>query len=376
MSLPIAQPVTQYFGLDGLPLDNGYIYIGVANSNPIDFPIDVFWDSAGTVPAAQPIRTVAGYPARSGSPAPIFIDEVSFSLEWQDEDGLTIATLEEVPVPIVTASAFGISLVESANAAAARVLLGVEIGTDVQAYDADIPTVVATEAQMRAGVLTSNRTMTPALVADAIDELGTKVKVSADDTTSAFLEDKIVAGDNITVTVLNPGADETIRIAVTGGEVVTESSGPAVGETDVELTGLPTGINGFIISWANLSILNVDPVYIQLGTSAGYQITSYVSTRVDFNFVSTYAVTSDTAGFHIGAVAGGYPPLVGCGLLTFHRRGGNSWIVSGTTSHDSVAGEKPSFYSGNVSLVDSLEKIRIHCTTAFTNGNVRVSYWR
>lgn len=52
------------------------------------------------------------------------------------------------------------------------------------------------------------------------DELGperTMVRVSVDDTTPGFLEDKTAAGANITLTTLNPAGNEQLEIASTGG---------------------------------------------------------------------------------------------------------------------------------------------------------------
>lgn len=70
--LVIDTPFVQYFDLDGSPLDAGYIYIGTAGANPETNPITVYWDAAGTQPAAQPIRTMNGFAVRSGTPANIF----------------------------------------------------------------------------------------------------------------------------------------------------------------------------------------------------------------------------------------------------------------------------------------------------------------
>jgi hypothetical protein len=42
---------------------------------------------------------------------------------------------------------------------------------------------------------------------------GAKIKVSANDTTPGLLEDKIAAGSEIQITVLNPGGDEELQIA-------------------------------------------------------------------------------------------------------------------------------------------------------------------
>jgi hypothetical protein len=49
------------------------------------------------------------------------------------------------------------------------------------------------------------------------DDIDPQVRVSATDTIPNYLEDKIVAGSNITITKNNAGADETLTIAATGG---------------------------------------------------------------------------------------------------------------------------------------------------------------
>jgi len=53
-ALSIQPPYPAFAGSDGLPLENGYIWIGTVNLNPQLNPIAVFWDSALTIPAAQP----------------------------------------------------------------------------------------------------------------------------------------------------------------------------------------------------------------------------------------------------------------------------------------------------------------------------------
>src|SRR3989304_5413016 len=49
-----------------------------------------------------------------------------------------------------------------------------------------------------------------------ISGAGDQVKVSSDDTTRDYLEAKIVAGTNITVTTLNPGGSEQLEISASG----------------------------------------------------------------------------------------------------------------------------------------------------------------
>jgi hypothetical protein len=70
--LATSSPLPLYPDLDGSPLDAGSIYFGTANQNPETSPITVYWDSAGTQPAAQPVRTLNGFPMRSGTPGQIY----------------------------------------------------------------------------------------------------------------------------------------------------------------------------------------------------------------------------------------------------------------------------------------------------------------
>lgn len=71
----IRNPFSFYAGLDGLALELGYIRIGNINTDPdvLANQKAVYWDEAGTIPAAQPIRTLAGYPDRDGSPGRLYV---------------------------------------------------------------------------------------------------------------------------------------------------------------------------------------------------------------------------------------------------------------------------------------------------------------
>lgn len=56
-------PPFQFFTeVDGSPLDLGKIYIGVDGLDAETNPQAAYWDSALTIPASQPVTTVAGYP--------------------------------------------------------------------------------------------------------------------------------------------------------------------------------------------------------------------------------------------------------------------------------------------------------------------------
>ena len=87
--LATTAPYQQYFDSDGSPLDSGYVYFGVADLNPETNPVTVYWDSAGTIPAAQPVRTLNGYTVRNGTPTEIFT-AIDYSQTVKNSRGATI----------------------------------------------------------------------------------------------------------------------------------------------------------------------------------------------------------------------------------------------------------------------------------------------
>lgn len=74
--------------LDGEPLENGYIFIGVENLNPLSNPQNAFWDEALTIPAVD-IRTRGGYAVYKGSPGRIHTS-AKYSLLVQDRNRNTV----------------------------------------------------------------------------------------------------------------------------------------------------------------------------------------------------------------------------------------------------------------------------------------------
>jgi len=83
----VTPPFPTFTDDNGAPLDAGFIYIGTANMNPVSNPIAVFWDSALTISAAQPIRTINGFPSRNGSPGVLFVGS-DYSITVKDKNGV------------------------------------------------------------------------------------------------------------------------------------------------------------------------------------------------------------------------------------------------------------------------------------------------
>ena len=87
MTLSIIPPFPVFTGRDGQPVDDGRIYVGVANLDPIANPVALFWDAALSIPAAQPVMTSGGYAMFVGSPARLYAGATSVSIRVLDAAG-------------------------------------------------------------------------------------------------------------------------------------------------------------------------------------------------------------------------------------------------------------------------------------------------
>jgi hypothetical protein len=113
----IEQPYKTYTDLNGKPINNGSVYIGVANSNPVTSPVTVYWDAAGTQPAIQPLDVMNGYIVRAGTPANVFV-ATSYSILIKDSRGRQVfyaRTSDDFSV-IAALLAFSASLASSIGA--------------------------------------------------------------------------------------------------------------------------------------------------------------------------------------------------------------------------------------------------------------------
>lgn len=83
-ALSVQVPYPVFYDRDGDPLDNGNIYIGAANLDPIANPLQVYYDEALTIAATQPLRTSNGYIYRNGTPAQLYVNATNFSILVRD----------------------------------------------------------------------------------------------------------------------------------------------------------------------------------------------------------------------------------------------------------------------------------------------------
>lgn len=140
MTQRIGNPFAFYLDRYGRPLDGGRIYIGTAGQDPEISPLGVFWDSALTIAAAQPLDTIGGIINRNGDPAFPFIAEANYSIRVRDADGAEVSysasAVDAGPsyqpldnnltaIAALAATAYGRALLTMADAADLRAYAGI-----------------------------------------------------------------------------------------------------------------------------------------------------------------------------------------------------------------------------------------------------------
>lgn len=81
-----------FLDTDGTPLNNGNVYVGTSGLDAESNQITVYFDTALSNPAPQPLSTTNGYITNNNSPAPIYIPNnvQSYSLKIKNNAGTTI----------------------------------------------------------------------------------------------------------------------------------------------------------------------------------------------------------------------------------------------------------------------------------------------
>lgn len=83
----LANPVPIFLDASGALADGGYIYVGVANGNPVTQPIQVYFDPGFTIPASQPLRTMGGVIVNGATPTNVFVNADDYSMQMADLNG-------------------------------------------------------------------------------------------------------------------------------------------------------------------------------------------------------------------------------------------------------------------------------------------------
>jgi hypothetical protein len=91
MSLQNIKPAFPTFqDIDSQPLENGFIYVGTAGLDAVSNPITIYWDSALTTAATQPVRTKGGFAMNGNAPGLLYTAADDFSLQVSDKNNSSV----------------------------------------------------------------------------------------------------------------------------------------------------------------------------------------------------------------------------------------------------------------------------------------------
>jgi len=365
--LQIQSPFQQLFDTNGSPLDDGYVYIGTANANPETSPIAIYWDDAGTIPAAQPLRTLNGYIVRSGTPARVYTSQEDYSLTVKNRNGVIVLTVLDATsdsnLTTALAASSGSSLIgflQAGTGAIARTVQSKLRDTvSVKDFGAVGDGVADDTAAIQAAVNTGNLVLLPKGI------YRTTAPIVFDQNTSGLI------GENYTYSAPNgsvidyTGPDEAIKVYGSGGVrqvtgLTMERFGIAVRSASAKgLNFRDASYSRFKDIWIRLYASNSTGVY-----GIGNQQVSLVNSAPYYNVFDNVQVFGQTDGVTTVGQRGYW--FVGDGVGA-DADGPNANTI---TNIGRMAGLEVGFdiYSGNGNLFSNigLEAIRSYC---FKIGN-------
>lgn len=232
-------------------------------------------------------------------------------------------------------TANGQSLVTAANYAAMKALLDLEIGTDVQAYDATL-TALAALVMTQGGLISMTGAKTPVILAKGTARQILRMNAGA---TAPEWSEQITLG--------------TAQATTSG--------------TTIDFTSIPAGTKRITVMFKGVSTNGTSPLLIQIGDSGGVETSSYVSSVGDY-----VASNTSTAGFILVTAAVAADTYHGAVTLTLENAAAFSWVSTGN-----LASSVLNTSAGSKSLSAELDRVRITAvngTDAFDAGEINIAY--
>lgn len=144
----VTEPIPQFHDRDGQPLDGGFIFVGQAGLDAQANQIQLYLDSALTVPLAQPVQTLNGYPSNGGTPVAFYAAVGDFSIKLLDAQGLLVLSAPNVTTRLDAANLTGsisaalISFLQFGTGAVARTVQD-KLRDTVSVFDFMTPAQIA-----------------------------------------------------------------------------------------------------------------------------------------------------------------------------------------------------------------------------------------
>lgn len=311
----------------------------------------------------------------------------SSSTVWTvDNDAITYAKMQNVSatdkllgrstagsgdVEEIVCTAFARSILDDSDEATFKATVNLEIGTDVQAYDADLAAIAALTAtsdnfiQAKSSAWAS-RTPTQ-VTADLISLVGDSGSGG-----TKGLAPAPAAGDAAAGKFLK--ADATWAVPSGGSGATLGTPQATTSGTSIDFTGIPSGTKMIVISMTGVSTNGTSIPIIQLGDSGGVETSGYVGGLFNATTGSAGVFTPATNGLNLTNVTAAGDALKAQIILSKQSDSTNTWLMGGTGS----LATNGFFYTVTKALSAELDRVRL--TTAggantFDAGEINILYF-
>ena len=305
-TISISQPFPVFTDIDGQPLEDGYVWIGVSGLEPQANPQTAYWDSALTQVVTQPVRTRGGYPLNGTAIGQLFVG-AAYSVKVQNKNSSTIV------LDLTGASGFGLlnsisfgttgltpAVATTGDVVVSGTLAVANGGTGITSLGAGVATWLGTPSSANLAAAVTDETGSGALV------FGTSPTISG-----ATLNGTTVYGGAVT-----PATNTVDSVGYTGTPVNSQSAAYQLVAAD-----------------AGKSIVHpiTDNNARTFTIPANGTVPFPVGTTITFiNMINTVtiAITTDTM-YLAGAGTTGSRTLAAYGMATAVKVTSTSWIISG-----------------------------------------------
>jgi len=375
----IIPPYPSFFEVDGTPLENGYIYVGMPGFEAKSTPKPAYFDFDMTISAGPYVRTNAGFPVYNGAAAMIYVDG-DFSITVEDRNGVTLYTALNrtfafgaaeagglpIQAPDGNFAATGFGFINEANSgfvrASAGVVQAVILGNVISqqspggtnflqpvsgvGFVSGVAAAIDPDLQQLAAI--------PAVNGDMIARVsGAWVRVP-----------KGAAGQ-----VLRQ--NDALTAPVWGDAIVSDTSQATTSGTAFDFTGIPAWATRITVEFIGISMTGTDNILVQVGTSGGVVTTGYSAATGTIDGGST-ATASSTSGMIVRA---GDVAAAVSGHMTITKVTSTSWTSSHSVSRGAPT-DAVSLGGGRVTPGGTVTRIRITRTGSdtFDAGAVNIKW--
>lgn len=297
---------------------------------------DLVYGGGGFIAASSITNTPAGNIAATNVQAAI--NELDTEKQPLNSNLTSIAAL--------TTAAYGRSLLETASEAALKALINLEIGTDVQAYDATLTAF--------AGGLTAANKIPYATALNILGELD-------------FKDEDDMASNS--ATAIPSQQSVKAYVDAQAGSLTIETKKATTSGTSVEWTSLPAGIKRISVIFNGVSPGDTH-MGIQIGDSGGYETTGYSAPSAT---IATSGITANniTTEYRIGG-SNFVSAANGTVVLSLFEASTNTWSIDGSLVEE-ISGTVH-FVQGYKALSGTLDRIKILVGGTFSSGNANIIY--